>query len=401
MSLYTPEELENYADVLHWALALSRAVPLKNADPVLIHYDVAAAPLAEAVYARLLAAHLHPLPLARPTSAMERDLFHHGSFGQLMYQQPGLSELFGAVAGVITILAPDALGHLGGIDPRTLADAAEAARPARDPLENRKRRGEVGWTVCLYPTPALAQAAGVDLAEYARLLLRACGLTLADPVRQWQRKRQELGEVARWLNGMKATAYHLESEGSDLMVETGRMRRWVGVNGHNVPGCELYFSPDWRGVHGVFTADMPSVRQGHVVRGVRLEFSGGTLVRATAEGGSAFLNRQLTAVRNAGRLGEFSLTDRRHSLVTRFMAHTLLDENHGGESGNCHVALGASYPETFSGPVYELTPELSEELGFNASPIHWDLIATEPRRVTARVAGGKKVCVYEDGEFRY
>ncbi len=397
---YSEYELENYADVLFWALTTSRAVPFKNAETVAIHFDLAAAPLAEAVYARLLAAHLHPVPLARMTSAMETQLYQ-GSFGQLVSQWPGQAELFASISGMITILAPDSLGHLSRVDPRILATAAEAAQPTRGIFERRKQKGEAGWTVCVYPTPALAQAAGMDFGEYARQVLRACYLTGPDPVRQWKQARQELGEVAKWLNSLKAMDFHLESEGADLHVQPGLQRRWVGANGHNVPGCELYFSPDWRGVHGVFCADMPSIRHGHVVRGARLEFAGGLLVGVRTESGQVFLNRQVASVRNAGKVGEFSLTDRRHSQVSRFMAHTLLDENHGGEFGNCHLALGAAYPETYAGPVYELTPELADELGFNVSPIHWDMISTEPRRVTATLADGSRVCVYEDGEFKY
>jgi hypothetical protein len=37
------------------------------------------------------------------------------------------------------------------------------------------------------------------------------------------------------------------------------------------------------------------------------------------------------------------------------MAHTLFDENFGGEHGNCHVAVGASYADTYAGDPAELT----------------------------------------------
>jgi aminopeptidase len=30
------------------------------------------------------------------------------------------------------------------------------------------------------------------------------------------------------------------------------------------------------------------------------------------------------------------------------MANTLFDENYGGKYGNCHVALGSSYANTFA-----------------------------------------------------
>ena len=50
---------------------------------------------------------------------------------------------------------------------------------------------------------------------------------------------------------------------------------------------------------------------------------------------------------NADKVGEFSLTDRRHSRITKFMATTLFDENMGGEFGNTHIALGNAYKDSF------------------------------------------------------
>ncbi len=102
----------------------------------------------------------------------------------------------------------------------------------------------------------------------------------------------------------------------------------------------------------------------------------------------------------ARRVGEFSLTDKRFSRVDRFMAHTLLDENFGGEHGNCHIALGGSVLESFTGPPEVLTPELEYELGFNSSNMHWDLVNTQPKRVTAILKTGQPVLIYEGGEFK-
>ena len=101
----------------------------------------------------------------------------------------------------------------------------------------------------------------------------------------------------------------------------------------------------------------------------------------------------------ANKLGEFSLTDKRFSKISTFMANTLYDENFGGKSGNCHVALGASYSDTFDGNAAELTPDKKKELGFNDSALHWDFVNTEKKRVTALLAGGSRVTVYENGEF--
>ena len=94
----SPDHLASYAEVLIWAMRTSRAVPFKNGELVLLRYDHDALPLAEAVYATLMDAHLHPLPVALPTSFMQSEHFGNSSFGQLTFSQPGLDELYEATA---------------------------------------------------------------------------------------------------------------------------------------------------------------------------------------------------------------------------------------------------------------------------------------------------------------
>jgi aminopeptidase len=158
-------------------------------------------------------------------------------------------------------------------------------------------------------------------------------------------------------------------------------------------------SPDWRGTRGVFYADQPSFRNGNIVRQVRLEFRNGRLARAGAKEGGDFLKKQLALDPGASRVGEFSLTDRRFSRIDRFMANTLFDENYGGAHGNCHIALGSSYGNTYAGDPRRLTGTLKDKLGFNDSALHWDFVNTEKKRVTAILADGSRVVVYENGEF--
>ncbi len=106
--------------------------------------------------------------------------------------------------------------------------------------------------------------------------------------------------------------------------------------------------------------------------------------------GGKFLKTQLAMDRGANKLGEFSLTDIRFSRIDRFMANTLYDENFGGTHGNCHVAVGASYSDTYAGDPKELTPETKKSLGFNDSALHWDLVNTEPKRVSARLISAER-----------
>jgi aminopeptidase len=200
---------------------------------------------------------------------------------------------------------------------------------------------------------------------------------------------------------LKIKEYHVESKNIDLKVAHGEKRRWIGISGHNIPSFELFISPDWRGTEGVYYANQPSYRSGNYVKGVRLEFKNGVAVKIDAEKGKNFTRQQLEMDAGAKKLGEFSLTDKRFSKIDKFMADTLFDENFGGKFGNCHVAVGASYSDTFKGDPSALTAKTKKELGFNDSALHWDLVNTEEKRVSAVLKNGKKILIYEKGMFNY
>jgi aminopeptidase len=119
-----------------------------------------------------------------------------------------------------------------------------------------------------------------------------------------------------------------------------------------------------------------------------------------AKSGEDFTRKQLAMDPGASRVGEFSLTDKRFSRIDRFMADTLFDENFGGKYGNCHLAVGASYTDTFDGNPAEMTKGMKKKLGFNDSALHWDMVNTEDKTVTAHLTNGKKIIVYEKGMFK-
>ena len=65
------------------------------------------------------------------------------------------------------------------------------------------------------------------------------------------------------------------------------------------------------------------------------------------------------------------------------------------------IALGSSYSNTYAGDSKRLNPTLKQKLGFNESALHWDLVNTEKKRVTAHLQTGKAVTIYENGRFAY
>jgi aminopeptidase len=316
-----------------------------------------------------------------------------------VFQPPGERELYQKLNGGIYLHAPDSLTHLADVDSNKIGKAAVARKSLKDILDRREETGKFSWTLCLFPTAELAKQAKLPMAQYAAQVIKACYLDRKNPVEEWKKTYRSALEIKRWLNRMRIERLHVESDRMDLRLTPGERRRWVGITGHNVPSFEIFLSPDWRGTEGIYYADQPSFRNGNYVESVKLTFKKGKVVKSEAAKGGGFLAKQAALDPGAARVGEFSLTDKRFSRIDRFMANTLFDENYGGKHGNCHLALGSSYSDTFAGDSSTLTKEKKKKLGFNDSALHWDLVNTEDKRVTAYLAGGKKVVIYEEGMF--
>lgn len=399
--MISEKHLERYADVLLWGLKIARTGRFKKNEIVLIRYDKPAIRLAEIVYSKLLYMGLHPVQRLNLTTNMEQNFFKLSNNKQVVFQPPGEKELFKNLNGSIFLYAPESITHLSGIDPKKIGNATVAKKYLRDILDKRDQEGIFGWTLCTYPTKEQARHAKLSLQEYTAQIVRACFLNKTSPVSHWKDIFKNLASIKKWLNNMKVNFYHIESENIDLEITPGEKRKWIGISGHNIPSFELFLSPDWRGTKGRYFANLPSFRSGNYVKDVRLEFKRGAAIKIEAEKGEDFVTKLLSMDSGANQIGEFSLTDKRFSKISRFMANTLFDENFGGRHGNCHVALGSSYSDTYDGDLQELTKKRKKKLGFNDSALHWDLINTEKKRVVAHLVSGNKVTIYENGKFIY
>lgn len=397
--MLSQKQRERYTDVLLWGLGIARRQQFRRGDLIQIRFDPPGLALAETIYRRILQMEMNPVIRINPTASMDQGFFELADRRQLRFNPPGEEEFCQALNGSIIIHAPSSLTHLKGVDPKRIGIAAAAKKRLRDIIAEREAAGLLSWTLGLYPTAALARQAGMSEAAYARQVVKACSLDRSDPVAQWERVFERAQALKKRLNRMRVVRYRVESETTDLEISAGEKRKWIGVSGRNIPSFELFTSPDWRGTRGVYHADQPSFRSGNRVQGVRLEFRSGRVVNATARQGEPFVRAQLALDEGANKIGEFSLTDRRFSRIDRFMANTLYDENFGGKFGNCHVALGASYTNTYRGRASDLTPALRRSLGFNDSALHWDLVNTEQKRVVAVGPGGRPRTIYENGEF--
>ena len=399
--MFSKNELDKYARTLWWGLSTARTKPFEKGDFILLRFDPDALPLAEAVFDMLVEKGMNPIPRQNLTSTMELSFYGKGAEDQLTAIPAGDREFVGGLNGLISLIAPASLTHLQDVDPKKIGKAAVARKFMRDIMEKREQTGEFGWTLCIYPTPALAESAGLTMDEFKAQVVSACFLDNDDPSAKWMEIFGEAEKVKAWLNNLDIEHLRVQSEHTDLTVVPGKDRRWLGVSGHNIPSFEIFLSPDWRGTEGVYYADQPSFRSGNFVEGVRLTFENGIAVKTEAKTGGDFVAKQLTLDEGANRLGEFSLTDRRFSKITAFMANTLFDENFGGAQGNCHVAVGASYSDTYAGDQSTLDEAKKKQLGFNDSALHWDLVNTEQKTVTATLKGGEELVIYKDGEFQH
>jgi aminopeptidase len=398
--MFSKNQLQKYSDILIWGLKKARTRKYKKNDNILIRFDLAAIKLAEVLQSRILEMGMNPILRINYSPQMDRNFYEIADAKQLIFQPPGEKELYENLHGGIYLHAPESLTHLAHIDSEKLGKAAVARKPLRDILWKREEDGYFGWTLCLMPTPELANKSGQSLKDYTDQVIKACHLDKKDPVRQWEGIFKDAVRIKKSLNSLNVKYFHIISDNIDLIITPGIKRKWVGISGHNMPSFELFISPDWKGTEGVYYANQPSFKDGNYVEGVKLEFKKGKVINIEAKTGRDFVIKHLAIDTGAKRVGEFSLTDKRFSKITKFMANTLYDENYGGRYGNCHLAVGMSYSDTFDGDPSKLTKKMKEELGFNNSALHWDLVNTEDKSVRAHLHSGKSITIYENGIFK-
>ena len=391
--------LKKYADLLI-KFALNSGDGIKSGDVVWIMVPMCAWEFASYLRKSVMEAGGHPLFGLTWEDQRGRDFYEIGSEEQIGFAPDIYFDgLVNQIDHVVRILADDNKYRLKGIDPKSVMRGQSALSHFRTRYRDKENQGKLTWVLASFATEAEARDVGMSLEEYWDQIVKACYLDFDDPVEKYKKIAKEQHRIIDVLNEMKIQKVHVESEHVDLWVAIGSDRQWMGGRGRNIPSFEIFTSPDWRGTNGKILFDVPLYRYGNRVNRAEAEFRDGVVVHAKAEEGEE-LFKAMIAVKNADKLGEFSLTDRRMSRIDRFMGQTLYDENYGGEYGNTHVAFGASYRDAFIGDVANTSEESWEEMGFNESPEHTDLFSTEDRKVTACLEDGSVKVIYEGGEFK-
>lgn len=397
--MFAPDQtiLKKYADLLV-KFALGGGKGAKPGEVVQLNVPDSAKPLFKELLRAVLESGAHPKVHFIPTDT-DRIFFDYASESQLTFFPEAYKRAEAdLIDHQISIIAETNPKELEGVEPVRLFRAMDARRRFRDWLFEKERKEKFSWTLALYGTEGMAKEAGMSLEDYWEEIIMACYLDKEDPVSEWKKIHKEQERVKAILDGLSIEWLHVKSARIDLKVQLGKNRKWLGGSGRNIPSFELFVSPDWRGTDGKIFFNQPLYRYGNILRGVSLQFKEGKVVHAKAEMGQEVLDGMLER-KNADKIGEFSLTDRRYSRVTRFMANTLFDENRGGEFGNTHIALGRAYKESYRGDMSLPTDAEWESWGFNDSPEHTDIISTEDRTVTATLSDGSTKIIFEKGMF--
>jgi aminopeptidase len=299
-------------------------------------------------------------------TALHRAVLIRGAWPLLRLSPPGIAEDFYRLAGerhldgfaplelteveaidaYLRIDAPDNTRALAGVDPDTIARTARARAPIQETRLQRR------WCGTIWPTPALAQQAGMSTDAYAAFLTGALFLDRPDPVAAWRELSHSQSQLVDRLN--TAREVRIEAPGTELRLHV-EGRTWINSDGRrNMPSGEVFTGPHERSANGYVRFTVPSGPRGVDVEGVELTFVDGEVVAARADRGDSYLQAALKTDAGARYLGELGIGTNRG--IDRPTGSILLDEK---MAGTVHLALGRSYPETG---------------GTNSSALHWDLI---------------------------
>jgi aminopeptidase len=402
---YTPpqEVLERYASVLV-DFALGGGTGIKPGDVVRITSPECAKPfyveLRRAVWRAGGNVIGHYILSDDDQYKVSRDFYEIASDEQLdFFAKNYMRGLVDDCDHQVAVISDTDLHALEGIDPSKMMRVGKAMKPWLEWRTEKENAGNFTWTLGLYGTAAMAAEAEMTEQEYWEQIINACFLDEEDPLTRWKEVTGKVGEYMARLDALEIEKLHIQGEDVDLHILLGEQRKWAGGSGRNIPSFEIFTSPDWRGTEGWIKFNQPLYRYGNLVKGIRLEFKDGLVTSATAESNQDVLVK-MVETENADKVGEFSLTDKRFSRITRFMASTLYDENVGGPWGNTHIALGKSYHDCYAGDPSGVPAEEWERLGFNDSTVHTDIVSTTDRVVTATLRSGEQRVIYSDGQFQ-
>lgn len=219
------------------------------------------------------------------------------------------------------------------------------------------------WCVLRWPSPSMAQQAGMSTEAFEDFYFRACLL-------DYKSLLPAMNNLSRLMN--QTDQVHIKGPGTDLRFSIKDIPALVSGGNYNVPDGEVFTSPVKNSVEGHITYNTPTLYQGIPFDNIRLEFKQGKIVKADAGSKTKELNRILNADPGARYIGEFALGF--HPEIMEPMRDILFDEK---IAGSFHFTPGQAYEDADNG---------------NRSQVHWDLVSIQRKDY----GGGE---IYFDGKL--
>ena len=216
---------------------------------------------------------------------------------------------------------------------------SKTIRPVQDYRVNKTR-----WCVLRWPTPSMAQAAGMSTEAFENLYFDVCTMDYIKMAKAMKPLEQLMKRTDR---------VHLKSPGTDLTFSIKGIGAKKCEGTRNIPDGEVFSCPVKDSVNGVIQYNTPTLYSGTKFENVRLEFESGKIVNATANN-TKRLNEILDTDPGARYIGEFSLGFNPYILTP--MCDILFDEK---IAGSLHFTPGQAYEDCGNG---------------NKSAVHWDMV---------------------------
>ncbi|MEP6821217.1 MAG: aminopeptidase [Chthoniobacterales bacterium] len=234
---------------------------------------------------------------------------------------------------------------------------AKKMRPVQDHrVKNTK------WVVLRWPTPSMAQQAGMSTEAFEDFYFDVCTLDY--------RKLQPGMKALKALMD-KTDRVEIKGPGTDLRFSIRGIGAVICGGDRNIPDGEVFSCPVRNSVEGHVTFNAPTIYQSIGFDGVRLDFREGKIVDATANQ-TEKLNKILDSDPGARFIGEFSLAF--NPYILHPMRDILFDEK---IAGSFHFTPGQAYEEADNG---------------NRSQVHWDMVNIQ----RSDYGGGE---IYFDGKL--
>src|SRR6059058_4036803 len=182
--------------------------------------------------------------------------------------------------------------ELADVPPDKMQLIGKKMRPVQDQRVKRTK-----WVVLRWPTPAMAQLAGMSTEAFEDFFFDVCTLDY--------RKLQPGMKALKAL--MEQTDHvQIKGPGTDLNFSIKGIPAVICGGDRNIPDGEVFTSPMKHSVDGHVTFNASSIYQGTGFDGVRLQFKNGKIVEATSNE-TEKLNKILDSDSGARYIGEFSL----------------------------------------------------------------------------------------------